>query len=198
MAKIGLSKPYCAKYGNTGQTVTYSEGALIGKAVDLSIEVDAADDNILYADNGPAESATTFTGGTFTLTTDDLMPDVLADILGLQEETITNEEITTATPKWYVWNDKQTTPYMGFGAIVKVQKDGAVKWQAVVLPKIKFSNPSDTFTTQGETIEWGTPEISGTIQRSDAADGPWKKISSPMDSEADAEEAIKQFLQITE
>lgn len=198
MAKIGLSKPYCAKYSNTGQTVTYSEGALIGKAVELSIEVDAADDNILYADNGPAESATTFTGGTFTLTTDDLMPDVFADILGLQEETITSEEITTATPKWYVWNDKQKTPYMGFGAIVKVQKDGAVKWQAVVLPKIKFSNPSDTFTTQGETIEWGTPEISGSIQRSDAADSPWKMISTPMDSEADAEEAIKQFLQITE
>lgn len=198
MAKIGLSKPYCAKYSNTGQTVTYSEGALIGKAVELSIEVDAADDNILYADNGPAESATTFTGGTFTLTTDDLMPDVFADILGLQEQAITSEEITTTTPKWYVWNDKQTTPYMGFGAIVKVQKDGALKWQAVVLPKIKFSNPSDTFTTQGETIEWGTPEISGSIQRSDAADSPWKMISTPMDSEADAEEAIKQFLQITE
>ncbi len=198
MAKIGLSKPYCAKYSNTGQTVTYSEGALIGKAVELSIEVDAADDNILYADNGPAESATTFTGGTFTLTTDDLMPDVFADILGLQEQAITSEEITTTTPKWYVWNDKQTAPYMGFGAIVKVQKDGALKWQAVVLPKIKFSNPSDTFTTQGETIEWGTPEISGSIQRSDAADSPWKMISTPMDSEADAEEAIKQFLQITE
>ena len=57
MAKIGLSKPYFAKYSNTGETVTYSGGALMGKAVELSIELEGADDNILYADNGPAESA---------------------------------------------------------------------------------------------------------------------------------------------
>ena len=36
MAKIGLSKPYFAKYSNTGSTVTYAEGALMGKAVELS------------------------------------------------------------------------------------------------------------------------------------------------------------------
>ena len=54
MAKIGLSKPYCAKYSNTGETVNYSGGALMGKAVELSIELEGADDNILYADNGPA------------------------------------------------------------------------------------------------------------------------------------------------
>ena len=33
MAKIGLSKPYFAKYSNAGETVTYSGGALMGKAV---------------------------------------------------------------------------------------------------------------------------------------------------------------------
>ena len=41
MAKIGLSKPYFAKYSNTGETVTYSGGALMGKAVELSIELRA-------------------------------------------------------------------------------------------------------------------------------------------------------------
>ena len=66
-----------------------------------------------------------------------------------------------------------------------------------MLPKIKLNNPNDTFTTQGETIEWGTPEISGNIFRSDAGKAPWKKVSSPMDSEADAEKAIKGFLSIT-
>nr|DAU25738.1 MAG TPA: tail tube protein [Caudoviricetes sp.] len=198
MAKIGLSKPYFAKYSNTASTVTYTDGALLGKAVELSIELEDAEDNILYADNGPAETANTFSGGSFTLTTDDLMPDVMLTILGLQQQTITSEEITTETPSWYVWDDRQATPYLGFGAIVKIQKDGATKWQAIVLPKIKFSNPSDTFTTQGESIEWGTPEISGTIQRSDAVNNPWKMVSSPLDSEADAEAAIKQFLQITD
>ena len=197
MAKIGLSKPYCAKYSNTGSTVTYSEGALIGKAVELSIELEEGDDNILYADNGPAESANTFSGGSLTLTTDDLMPDVMMKVLGVTEESITSEEIQTETPKWYNWDDDQSTPYLGFGAIVKVQNNNVIGYQAVILPKIKLNNPSDTFTTQGETIEFGTPEISGTILRSDGEKHTWKKVSSVMESEADAEAAIKQFLSIT-
>ena len=196
MAKIGLSKPYCAKYSNTGSTVTYSEGALIGKAVELSIELEEGDDNILYADNGPAESANTFSGGSLTLTTDDLLPDVMMKVLGVTEESITSEEIQTETPKWYNWDDDQSTPYLGFGAIVKVQNNNVIGYQAVILPKIKLNNPSDTFTTQGETIEFGTPEISGTILRSDGEKHTWKKVSSVMNSEADAEAAIKQFLSI--
>lgn len=196
MAKIGLSKPYFAKYSNTGSTVTYSEGALIGKAVELSIELEEGDDNILYADNGPAESANTFSGGSLTLTTDDLLPDVMIKVLGVKEETITSKDIKTETPKWYNWDDDQNTPYLGFGAIVKVQNNNAIGYQAVILPKIKLNNPGDTFTTQGETIEFGTPEISGTILRSDGEKHTWKKVSSVMNSEADAEAAIKQFLSI--
>ena len=196
MAKIGLSKPYFAKYSNTGSTVTYSEGALIGKAVELSIELEEGDDNILYADNGPAESANTFSGGSLTLTTDDLLPDVMIKVLGVKEETITSKDIKTETPKWYNWDDDQNTPYLGFGAIVKVQTNNVIGYQAVILPKIKLNNPGDTFTTQGETIEFGTPEISGTILRSDGEKHTWKKVSSVMNSEADAEAAIKQFLSI--
>ena len=181
---------------NTGSTVTYSEGALIGKAVELSIELEEGDDNILYADNGPAESANTFSGGSLTLTTDDLLPDVMMKVLGVTEETITSKDIKTETPKWYNWDDDQNTPYLGFGAIVKVQNNNVIGYQAVILPKIKLNNPSDTFTTQGETIEFGTPEISGTILRSDGEKHTWKKVSSVMNSEADAEAAIKQFLSI--
>lgn len=198
MAKIGLSKPYFAKYSNTGTTVTYTGGRLIGKAVSLSIEVENADDNILYADNGPAESANTFSGGTVSLTTDDLLPDVLLDVLDVEEEDITLEDIQTATPKWYNWGDGQNTPYGGLGAIAMVQNDGVVGYQAVVLPKIKFNNPSDTFQTKGETVEWGTPELTASVLRDDTEKHNWKKISSIMQSEADAEAAIKQFLQIAE
>lgn len=194
MAKIGLSKPYTAKYENIGETVTYTGCALMGKAVELSIELEDAEDNVLYADNGIAESANTFTGGTFGLTTDDLMPDVMVSVLGIMEENIETEGITTENPKLYKWNDNQETPYMGFGAIVKIQKNGKPKWQAIILPKVQFTNPSDTFATQGEHIEWGTPEISGNILRDDTAEHNWKIISSPMDSEADAETIIKKYL----
>lgn len=198
MAKIGLSKPYFAKYSNTGATVTYSNGALMGKAVSLDISIENADDNILYADNGPAETANTFNGGTATLTTDDLSPTVLMSVLGIAEEAITSEAIQTETPKWYNWGDSQATPYVGFGAVVMVQNNNVVGYQAIVLPKIKFNNPSDTFTTKGETVEFGTPEISATILRDDTTSHNWKKLSSVLQTEAEAEAAIKQFLSITQ
>lgn len=198
MAKIGLSKPYFAKYSNEGNKVTYTGGRLMGKAVQLSIELEGADDNILYADNGPVESANTFAGGTYTVTTDDMLPDVMLEVLGIVAEAIENAEIVTAEPKWYKFNDSQETPYLGFGAIVKIQNNQKVKYQAVVLPKTQMTNPNDTFTTQGETVEWGTPEITGNILRDDTEDHNWKMISSPMDSEADAEAAIRAFFGITD
>ncbi len=196
MAKIGLSKPYFAVYGNTGETVTYSNGALMGRAVELSIELEGADDNTLYADDGPAETANVFAGGSVTLTTDDLLPEVMLSVLGVAEDAITNEKIQTKAPKWYAWDDRQDTPYIGFGAVVKIQHNNTQGYQAVILPKIKFANPKDTFKTQGKSIEWGTPEISGTILRSDAENRPWKVVSSVMETKGDAEEAIRQYLQI--
>lgn len=197
MAKIGLRKPYFAIYNNTGETVTYTNGALMGKAVELSIELEGAEDNTLYADDGPAETANVFAGGSVKLKTDDLLPEAMLSVLGVAEEAMTNEKIQTKDPKWYTWDDKQDTPYLGFGAIVKIQNNNKPGYQAILLPKIKFENPNDTFSTQGKGIEWGTPEISGTILRSDAANRPWKVISSIMESANDAEEAIKQYLQIT-
>lgn len=197
MAKIGLSKPYFAKYSHIGETVTYTGCALMGKAVELSIELEGAEDNILYADNGPAESANTFAGGTYKITTDDLMPEEMIDVLGVMEEAIESDTITTADPKWYKFNDRQTTPYLGFGAVAKIQKDQKIKYQAVVLPKTQMQNPNDTFKTQGEKIEWGTSELVGNILRDDTAEHNWKLISSPMDSEADAETAIKEYFQST-
>lgn len=196
MAQIGASKPYFAIYSATGNTVTYSEGALMGKLVQLDIELDDADDNTLYADNGPAETSTTFSGGTVTITTDDLNPELMVDLLGLTEQTIETEGLTTTSPKLYVYNENQQAPDLGFGAIVKRQINNQIKWQAVILYRIKLSNPSDSFATQGETIEWGTPELSGTILRSDATGAPWKAVSSWLDSEADAEAVLKKALQI--
>ena len=197
MARIGLSKPYFAKYNYDGQQVTYSGGALMGKAVQMDIELEGADDNVLYCDNGPGESENTFAGGTCKLTTDELMPSVLLEILGVVEEAIENASIKTEDAKWYIWNDDQDTPYLGVGAIVMIQKDNKRKYQAVVLTKLQFTNPNDSFKTKGETVEWGTPEITGNLLRDDTEKHEWKRISSPMDTEADAEEAIKALFGIT-
>lgn len=193
MATIGLSKPYYAKYSNEGAVVTYTGCALLAKAVELSMELEGGDANILYADNGAAESAKQFSGGTLTITTDDLMPEQAAAILGLTLQTVTNESITTETPQELVFGEAQEIPYVGFGVVIKKQKDNAVKYLGIVFPKVQFANPGISAVTQGESIEWQTPELSATIMRDDTAAHNWCRYSL-LDSEADAETYIKGLL----
>ena len=197
MATVGLSKPYYAIYSATGQTVTYSQGALMGKYTNLSITLDSQDANILYADNAAAESDQQFTGGTATITTDDLVAEVMVAVLGAQEVAITDEAITTSDPQWVVFDDQQVVPYVGIGGVIKKKINGVIKWVAFVLDKVQFSTPGIEAVTQGESIEWQTQQLTATIMRSDAQKHPWFRLSSAMDSEADAEAAVMQYLNIT-
>lgn len=198
MAVIGLSKPYYGIYNVSGTTVSYSDGAVMGKATEANIEIDTTEDNNLYADNAIAETDRSFAGGTLTLSTDDLSQDVAKAILGLTENTITGiEGVTDTSVKELVYDDTQTTPYLGVGFIVKKKVGGAYKWRAVVLSKVMFSVPADAATTQGESIEWQVPELSATIMRDDSATHMWKREAT-FTTEAQAEAYIKARLNITE
>ena len=198
MANIGLSKPYIATYVNNNGAVTYSARNVLGKYTEIDISLDSADENILYADNGPAETDSQFSGGTVTVTTDDLRPDAFKVALGLVEAAIAGTIGTTnPTPKWLVFDDDQSAPYFALAGVVKKKVDGAYKYQAFVLEKVKFKNPDLSLTTQGETIEWQTPELEATIFRSDAAKHPWYRISTLLDSEDDAVAAIEAYLTVT-
>lgn len=76
MATIGLSKPYYAVYSNTGTTVSYANGGVMGKATEANIEVETTEDNNLYADNAIAETDRSFAGGTLTLSDRRLVAEV--------------------------------------------------------------------------------------------------------------------------
>lgn len=198
MAVIGLSKPYYGIYSATGNAVSYANGAVMGKATEANIEIDTTEDNNLYADNAIAETDRSFAGGTLTLSTDDLSQEVAKAILGLTETAITGiEGVTDTSVKELVYDDTQTTPYLGVGFIVKKKVGGAYKWRAVVLSKVMFSVPADAATTQGESIEWQVPELSATIMRDDSATHVWKREAT-FTTEAQAEAYIKARLNITE
>ena len=197
MAVIGLSKPYYGIYSATGNAVSYANGAVMGKATEANIEIDTTEDNNLYADNGIAETDRSFAGGTLTLSTDDLSQEVTKAILGLTETAITGiEGVTDTSVKELVYDDTQTTPYLGVGFIVKKKVGGAYKWRAVVLSKVMFSVPADAATTQGESIEWQVPELSATIMRDDSETHMWKREAT-FTTEAQAEAYIKNRLSIT-
>lgn len=197
MATIGLSKPYYAIYSETGGVVSYSDGAVMGKATEANISIETTEDNNLYGDNGLAETDRRFTNGSLTLSTTDLSQEVSKAILGLTEQAITGiDGVTDTSVKELVYDDTQVTPYLGVGFIIKKKVNGAYKWRGVVLPKIMFSVPEDAATTQGESIEWQTPELTGAIMRDDSATHAWKKEAT-FTSEAQAEAYIKARLGIT-
>lgn len=197
MATIGLSKPYFAVYSAAGSTVSYANGAVMGKATEANIEIDTTEDNNLYADNAIAETDRTFAGGTLTLSTDDLSQEVSKAILGLAEQAITGiEGVTDTSVKELLYDDQQQTPYLGVGFIIKKKVGGVYKWRGVILTKVMFSAPADAATTQGENIEWQTPELSATIMRDDSTNHMWKREAT-FTTEAQAEAYIKDRLGIT-
>ena len=199
MATIGLSRPYIARYTNAGSTVSYAGGRLLGKATELSIDLNDNNSNILFADNAPAEQDNQFSGGTLTITTDELRPQALISALGVVSESLSAvTDITTPGAAWLICNDNQSIPYVGFGAVAMKKINGAIKYVGIVLDKVQLSNPNESITTKGETIEWQTPQLSGTIFRSDNSTHSWKRITTPLDTEAEADLAVREYLGISE
>lgn len=197
MATIGVSKPYYGIYSNTGTTVSYSSGGVMGKLTEINIEISDTGDNNLYADNAIAESERLFAGGTLTLKPDELEQAISKALLGVKESALeTLEGISDTSVKELIYDDDQVTPNVGVGFIIKKQVSGALKWRAVVLTKVMFSIPADAATTQGESIEWQVPELSATIQRDDSEKHSWKKEAT-FTTEAQAETYIKKRLNIS-
>lgn len=198
MVTTGFSKPYVAKYAATGQTVTYSGGMPLGRGVSLSLEVETADDNNFYADNVLAESeSTNFTSGAATITVDGLDNDAATLILGMGAPQSLQVDETPVQMQGY--GKSMAAPYVGYGCVRRTQMQGKVQYWPYILPKVKFSIPGDEIETSEDQINWQTQELTAAVQRDDTPAANWKLISEEgMDTEAEAESAVKAFLNITE
>lgn len=184
MANIGLSQPYYAKYANSNGTTAYTGLAKLGKAVNVDITTEGKDPQILYADNGPAESLAIFGGGTATLELDELAIGIAKDILSLTSTTSTNGVIFPAD---------NPAPYVGLGFIVKKVHENVIKWRLVVLYKCQFKVPDYSIATQGETVEFQTPSLEATILRDDCVPAKWQ-MWEDYDSETAALAALQTAL----
>lgn len=74
----------------------------------------------------------------------------------------------------------------------------ATSYLPVVFPRVVFDIPADAATTRGESIDWQTKEITGTITRSAQVDDkynhPWKV--SPEEGMATEDDAVKYILAV--
>lgn len=187
MAKKGLSIPFFGEYANNSGTVTYANGRTIGHAIEYSIDAEVSDDNPLYGDNMIVEhDFGRFQSGTLTLKTSELTGAISKWLLGLTEntESVGSGQSATSVTE-YIFDDNITPRQCGFGIIELHQIDDVDKYKTIILCKVTPKIPSESCTTKGETIDWQTPELTFTVERSDAASHPWK-IEAWHDSEAAA------------
>lgn len=197
MAIIGCSYLKYAKYAAAAGVVSYSDGGTAAKLVSLNISLDSASDNDFYADNAIDETDTQFAGGTLTVNTNDLTDDVAKVILGLQEEAISSiTGVTDTGVKELIYDNRQLTPHLGIGMVVKHMRNGVTAWTGVILAKVLFQVPADAAETQGRTISWQTPELTAAIMRDDSANQVWKKQAT-FTTEAQAIAYINDRLNIT-
>ena len=161
MAKIGLNN---FRFGllteaNDG-TATYGAAHTPGKAVSCNVSI-TNNSAMLYADDGLAESDTSFQSGTITL--------------GLDRDDLQTQAIllghTYSSLSGITRNATDTAPYVGVGRVVTRMINGEYSYKVEFLHKVKVAEPSQENATKGESTEFGTTEIEGTVAA--LASGDW-------------------------
>lgn len=152
MAKIGLNNFKYSKLTETGGVATYEGAKTLGKAIDCKVSIEKYEAE-LWADDALAESDNSFKKGTVTLTTDEDDDTIFAELLG-HEISEDGEMIRKAT---------DVAPYVGVGRILTKVVDGQYKYKVEFLPKVKFSEPEQEETTKGDSIEFKTPSVEGSV-----------------------------------
>lgn len=161
MAKIGLNSLFYAKLteGADGSP-SYDGKKSFGKAVSANASI-SNNDAKLFADDVLAESDTTFQSGTITLGVDDDREATFADVLG---HDISDEGEV-------VRNANDTAPWVGLARIIVKMVSNVRLYKVELFYKVKFSEPSQDDSTKGESVEFKTPEIEGTVAT--LANGDW-------------------------
>ena len=181
MARIGYKKGKYNKIdANSKKYVAVTEGVpCLEKVIDekFSPEYNSAE---LYADDVLAECDYSFKKGTLAITVANDDDKKEAELMG---NTITEDEVVKSVG--------DTAPEFGYGHIVKKQVNGVKKFKVEFFPRVKFTTITTDAKTRGESVEFGTTSIEGTVFPLDAdfngmTAGTWEKHQT-FATEAEAE-----------
>lgn len=173
MATIGLDKLYYSKITeDESGNETYGKPSVLAKAMTAELSVELAEAT-LYADDGAAEVVKEFQSGTLSLGVADIGPTVAADLTGA---TVDDNGVLVSASE-----DGGDPVAVGFRA-----KKANGKYRYFWLYRIIFGIPATNLTTKGESIEFSTPTIEGTVYRRNKVDDqgshPWKAEVSEDDT----------------
>lgn len=161
----GVFYKKCVK--TDGVVTGYETGAkkIMGKAVDASFAPTTPDDNPLYANNGVAENdISSGSGGELTMTLDRMTLETAADLYGTTAQevsvTIDSQEIKGQE---IVYKGSEVSDPIGVAYIRMNQEDGARSHEVVFYREVTFTRPEESAQTMGESIEWQTPQVTGSV-----------------------------------
>lgn len=163
MARIGL------KYFRYGildeEKETYGGALQLGKAIDCKVSLDLNSAE-LYADDGLAESDYSVKKGTVTITVDEDDDKTMSNLTG--HEISEDGEI--------IRKDTDVPPYVGFGRIITKVISGTYKYKVEFLCKVKFKDALPDEKTKGESVEYTTTSLEGSVLK--LSDGTWSKTKT--------------------
>lgn len=156
MARIGFKK---AKY-NKIDTATSKYATLTGTPAVVPVFEKVVDEKFapeyntaeLYANDGLAESDYSFKKGTLSLTVADDDDELCAELLG---NTDAEGEVTS--------NIDDIAPEFGYGHIIPKLVGGVRKFKVEFFPRVKFTKVTSDNKTRGESVEFSTTAIEGTV-----------------------------------
>lgn len=152
MARIGFKQ---AKYnkivGNAYATLTDGKVPVFEKVIDekFAPEYNTAE---LYANDGLAECDYSFKKGTLSLTIADDDDKLIAELFGNAD----NEGEVTS-------NISDSAPEFAYGHIIPKMVGGARKYKVEFFPRVKFTKVTSDNKTRGESVEFSTTAIEGTV-----------------------------------
>ena len=188
MARIGFKKgkynkidPQTKKYAAVTEGVPCLEKVIDEK---FSPEYNSAE---LYADDALAECDYSFKKGTLAITVANDDDKKEAELMG---NTISEDEVTKSV--------SDTAPEFGYGHIVTKLVNGVRKYKVEFFPRVKWTKITTDAKTRGESVEFGTTAIEGTVFPLDAdfngmTAGTWEKHQT-FATEAEAEAYLDECL----
>ena len=155
MAYIGLRKPIVGVRKSFG---VYEAPYAFGKAIGITVTPNYAEGS-LYADDIQAEYDKEFISADTTLNTRD-------SVFGHKMNE--NEVVFSADDE---------SNYVGVGWISVEKIDGVRSYTGNFMPKVKYTEPEESYSTKGENIEYNTPSITGKAL-AEEEDNHWKYCES--------------------
>ena len=172
MARIGLRYFRHAPLTNEALTYnasTYGTIATLAGAIECKVSLDVAEAT-LYADDILKEKVSVVSQGTITLGIDEDDDAKMAALLGQTSKELTIQGETGA--KEYVQKADDTPVPQGFGHIVPKMVSGSRKYKVEFFPKVLFKPYAVDAKTKGDSLEFTTPSIEGTVMPLE--DGTWE------------------------